>query len=112
MTSKPPPLAEPAKTVIFPSSSTASMAAMRPLMVAEPMFLAVRPEMVPESYFTAVVCAETVESAHRSSTSTSTKNHGSLQKREQRIDIMKFFPLVFFCLGYFVAGVARVVGDL
>src|SRR6476659_3847131 len=49
-----PPLADPAKTVILPFSSTASIAAMRPPMVAEPIFLAVRPEMVPESYFTGV----------------------------------------------------------
>src|SRR5438270_3753519 len=53
-----PPLADPVKTVIFPFSSTASIAAMRPPMVAEPMFLAVNPEMVPESYLTgAGVCA-------------------------------------------------------
>src|SRR5712671_1223688 len=54
-----PPLAEPTKTVILPFSSTASTAAMRPPMVAEPMFLAVNPEMVPESYFTdAGACAK------------------------------------------------------
>src|ERR1041385_4712955 len=47
-----PPLADPTKTVIFPFSSTASIAAIRPPMVAEPMFLAFSPEMVPESYFT------------------------------------------------------------
>src|SRR5215469_9901688 len=47
-----PPLAEPAKTVILPFSSTPSMAAMRPLMAAEPMLRALRPEIVPESYFT------------------------------------------------------------
>src|SRR5690349_11114002 len=79
-----PPLAEPAKTVIFPFSSTASIAAMRPPMVAEPIFLALRPEMVPESNFTAAVCAEAAGSAHRLSTNTKTGNHGSLQKRERR----------------------------
>src|SRR5579864_924433 len=47
-----PPLADPTKTVILPFSSTASMAEIRPPMVAEPMFLADKPEMVPESYFT------------------------------------------------------------
>src|SRR6266581_1439390 len=73
-----PPLADPANTVIFPSSSTASTAAMRPLMVAEPIFLAERPEMVPESYFTAEVCAETVESANKVSTSASIEVHSSL----------------------------------
>src|SRR5882762_7606556 len=46
-----PPLAEPTKTVILPFSSTASIAAIRPPMVAEPMFLAVTPEIVPESSF-------------------------------------------------------------
>src|SRR5262252_6605472 len=44
-----PPLAEPAKTVRRPFSLTAATAAMRPLMVAEPMLRAGRPEMVPAS---------------------------------------------------------------
>src|ERR1700733_8486970 len=44
-----PPLAAPMKTVIRPSSSTASTAAMRPLMVAEPMFRAGNPETVAAS---------------------------------------------------------------
>src|ERR1700704_5293634 len=47
-----PPLADPTKRVILPFSSTASTAATRPLMVAEPMLRALSPEMVPESYFT------------------------------------------------------------
>src|SRR5258708_37824698 len=47
-----PPLADPTNTVILPFSSTASMAEIRPPMVAEPMFLAANPEMVPESYLT------------------------------------------------------------
>jgi len=73
-----PPLAEPAKTVIFPSSSTASIAAMRPLMVAEPMFLAVRPEMVPESYsprWFARDCGDRTQVEHKHEH----KNHCSLQ---------------------------------
>src|ERR1700704_5044402 len=54
-----PPLADPTITVILPFSSTASIAAIRPPMVAEPMFLAGSPEMVPESYFTgAGACAD------------------------------------------------------
>src|ERR1051325_1007621 len=49
-----PPLADPTNTVILPFSSTASIAAILPLMVAEPIFLAVSPDIVPESYFTGV----------------------------------------------------------
>src|SRR5258708_9257439 len=93
-----PPLAEPAKTVIFPSSSTASIAAMRPAIVAEPMFLAERPEMVPQSEFTAAgVCAETVESAHRLSASMKTENHSSL--REQGIVMMNCSSLGVWLVG-------------
>src|SRR5271170_917528 len=44
-----PPLAAPTKTVIRPSSSTASSAAIRPLMAAEPMFRAGNPETVAAS---------------------------------------------------------------
>src|ERR1700692_1909485 len=47
-----PPLAAPTYTVIRPFSLTAVSAAMRPLIVAEPMFRAPRPEMESESYFT------------------------------------------------------------
>src|SRR5215467_13413075 len=47
-----PPLAEPTNTVTLPPSFTASMAAMRPLMAADPIFRAAKPEMVPESNFT------------------------------------------------------------
>src|SRR5215475_6296707 len=43
-----PPLAEPTKTVMRPLSSTASIAAIRPLMAAEPMLRAGNPEMVAE----------------------------------------------------------------
>src|SRR5271165_896611 len=43
-----PPLAEPANTVRRPCSLTASSAAVRPLMVADPMLRAGRPENVPE----------------------------------------------------------------
>src|SRR5450432_612866 len=45
-----PPLAEPTNSVILPFSSTASTAATRPVMVAEPILRAFRPEIVPESY--------------------------------------------------------------
>src|SRR5208282_1923884 len=44
-----PPLAAPTNTVMRPFSSTASTAAMRPLIVAEPMFRAGNPETVAES---------------------------------------------------------------
>src|ERR1700723_1042165 len=47
-----PPLAAPTYTVIRPFSFTAVSAAMRPLIVAEPMFRAPRPEIESESYFT------------------------------------------------------------
>src|SRR6202166_2189935 len=47
-----PPLAAPTYTVIRPFSLTAVSAAMRPLIVAEPMFRAPRPEIESESYFT------------------------------------------------------------
>src|SRR5580658_2851763 len=44
-----PPLAAPAKTVRRPLSLTAAMAAMRPLIAAEPMLRAGRPDTVPAS---------------------------------------------------------------
>src|SRR5215472_5019812 len=44
-----PPLAAPTKMVMRPFSSTASSAAMRPLIVAEPILRAGRPEMVAAS---------------------------------------------------------------
>jgi hypothetical protein len=44
-----PPLAAPTKTVMRPFSSTASSAAMRPLIVAEPILRAGRPETVAAS---------------------------------------------------------------
>src|SRR6267154_5900589 len=44
-----PPLAAPTNNVMRPSSSTASTAAMRPLMVAEPMFRAGSPDTVAAS---------------------------------------------------------------
>src|SRR6266851_1992033 len=47
-----PPLAAPMYTVNRCPSCTASSAAMRPLIVAEPMFRAPRPEMVSESTLT------------------------------------------------------------
>src|ERR1700730_13938200 len=51
-----PPLAAPTYTVIRPFSLTAVSAAMRPLIVAEPMLRAPRPEMESESYFTSCAC--------------------------------------------------------
>src|SRR5215475_3326781 len=49
-----PPDAAPTNTVVRPSSSwRAAIAAMRPLIAAEPMLRAPRPEMVPASIFTA-----------------------------------------------------------
>ena len=44
-----PPLAAPAKTVMRPFSSTASTAAMRPLIVAEPILRAGKPDTVAAS---------------------------------------------------------------
>src|ERR1700722_1345592 len=44
-----PPLADPTNTVILPSCSTASRAAIRPLMVAEPMLRAGNPDTVAAS---------------------------------------------------------------
>ena len=44
-----PPLADPTITVTRPLSSTAVTAAMRPLIVADPMLRADSPEIVPES---------------------------------------------------------------
>src|SRR5512132_112111 len=46
-----PPLAAPTNRVVFPPSFLAATAAMRPLIVAEPMFLAPRPDTVAESNF-------------------------------------------------------------
>src|SRR5258706_8803814 len=47
-----PPLAEPTKTVRRPSWVMASMAATRPLIMAEPILRTGRPEIVAESNFT------------------------------------------------------------
>src|SRR5436309_9858513 len=47
-----PPLAAPTYTVSRPPSCTASTAAMRPLIAAEPMFRAPSPEIVWESMMT------------------------------------------------------------
>src|SRR5438445_2731148 len=44
-----PPLAAPTNTMVFPFSFRAATAAMRPLMVAEPMLRTPRPLMIPES---------------------------------------------------------------
>src|SRR5215831_13683640 len=53
-----PPLADPAKTVSLPFSLTAVTAAIRPLIVAEPMLRAGKPDTVAESNLIAC-CAET-----------------------------------------------------
>src|SRR5687767_12443518 len=50
-----PPLAAPMNSVSRSPSCTASSAAMRPLMAAEPIFRAPRPEMVFESTFTSAL---------------------------------------------------------
>src|SRR6478609_2197090 len=87
-----PPLADPTNTVILPFSSTASIAAMRPLIVAEPMFLAVNPEMVPESYFTgAGACAEAAR--HRANSRAKTGIERS-EKGRRAIVIIKFLSNV------------------
>src|SRR4030095_4915997 len=59
-----PPLAAPPERVIFPSISTASTAAIRPLMTAEPMLRAPRPEIVAESKRTAGVWAAEAMAVH------------------------------------------------
>jgi hypothetical protein len=66
-----PPLAAPTKTVMRPSSSTASTAAMRPLMVAEPMFRAGNPETVAASKRYAA-CAAAGKVAHSDAINTIT----------------------------------------
>src|SRR5438067_6005511 len=55
-----PPLAEPTNIVSRPLRTTASNAAMRPLIVAEPMLRAGRPETVAASNFSGC-CARTEE---------------------------------------------------
>src|SRR6266404_7608362 len=52
-----PPLADPTKTVIRPSCFTPSTAAMRPLIVADPILRAGSPEIVPASYLKGCCCA-------------------------------------------------------
>src|SRR5215469_6655003 len=103
-----PPLAEPAKTVTLPPSSTASIAATRPLMAAEPMLRADSPEMVPESYFTGCVsstparakpktacagdpvsCAVAVERNADNNAKAQTVSHSSFGRRERAIIIVR-----------------------
>src|SRR5436309_15692517 len=60
-----PPLAEPANIVSRPLSFTAVTAAMRPLIIADPMLRAGRPDTVPESYRTGA-CAANGAQARRS----------------------------------------------
>src|SRR6266403_2075879 len=59
-----PPLAAPTKTVMRPSFSTASSAAIRPLMVAEPMLRAGNPDTVAASNLW-LVSARTSGATHR-----------------------------------------------
>src|SRR5512135_781771 len=47
-----PPLAAPAKRVVFPPSPWAAMAEMRPLIAAEPTLRAGRPDSTPSSSLT------------------------------------------------------------
>src|SRR5262249_27375306 len=54
-----PPLAEPANSVTWPFFSIPSTAAMRPLMVAEPMLRIDNPETVAESNLTPCCAAAT-----------------------------------------------------
>src|ERR1700692_2230431 len=58
-----PPLAAPTYTVIRPFSLTAVSAAMRPLIVADPMLRAPRPEIESESYFTSCARRSGAENA-------------------------------------------------
>src|SRR5262249_20021861 len=71
-------------TVTLPLSSNASMAAMRPLMAAEPIFRAFKPEMVPESYFTgrASLCADAIEPVRAKTASKPRTRADSLRKLE------------------------------
>ena len=55
-----PPLAEPTKTVRRPWSLMASTAAMRPLILADPMLRADKPEMVEESNLTGACAAAAI----------------------------------------------------
>src|SRR5947209_10289119 len=85
-----PPLAEPANKVIFPFSSTASMALMRPLMVADPMFRILKPEMVAESNFTGrgvgCACAPAMDAAHMMKRSEIPRIAGRLRKWRWNMD--------------------------
>jgi hypothetical protein len=60
-----PPLAAPANTVRRPCSRTASTAAMRPLMTADPILRAGRPDIVAESNFTGGCAAALTAQAAR-----------------------------------------------
>src|SRR5215467_12349730 len=95
-----PPLAEPANTVTLPPSSTASIAATRPLMVAEPMLRAGNPEMVPESNFTGRdSCAEAAERKAATSRKIQMVRNCSFGRREQAVFIFRD-PLYLFALEY------------
>src|ERR1700746_1736383 len=90
-----PPLAEPTNTVTLPSSSTASIAAMRPLMVAEPMLRAGNPEMVPESNFAGrASCALAAERNAAISRKLQVVRICSLGRREQAVFIFRD-PLIY-----------------
>src|SRR5579864_1243863 len=85
-----PPLAAPTKTVTLPPSSTASMAATRPLMAAEPMLRADNPEMVPESYLTGRASSpDAVERNVDIMRKAQADRHCSLGRREQAMIIVR-----------------------
>src|SRR5690348_7187032 len=87
-----PPLAEPTKIVTLPFSSTASMAAIRPLIAADPILRAFKPEMVPESYFSGrgVVWADAV--TVKTKLKTTGESHVRRRNSEHAF-IMETFPL-------------------
>src|SRR5438270_1052254 len=82
-----PPLAAPAKTVSRPFSFTAATAAIRPLIVADPMLRAGSPETVPESCFTGFCCANTA--SDNSSISDAANHMRNFQFMKKRAVISK-----------------------
>src|ERR1039458_4190182 len=60
-----PPLAAAAKTVSWPCSLIASTAAMRPLILADPILRADKPEMVEESNLTGACAAAVIAHTHK-----------------------------------------------
>src|SRR5579864_2810199 len=96
-----PPLAEPTNTVTFPPSSTASMAAIRPLIAAEPILRADNPEMVPESYLTGrAPCPGAVETNAVVSRRAQAGSQCSLGRREQAIIILILLAFLEYSWGW------------